>query len=146
MKTVRLFLCFVVAFVCSTCLCSCLSDNEEVEGRKILSSEDYVITVASHKVEGVVTSSGANIKTEVLAVKKEGLDKWEALYGISGFDYEEGYEYKLKINETHYLDYRMGDPAWSEHKLLEVLSKEQKETEGLPEYIVPQWYYDDYDE
>lgn len=141
MKTVRLFLNLVVVLFCVTSLCSCLSDDEEEDGRKILSTKDYVITVASHKLEGVVTLSGMNIKSEVLAVKKDNSNTWEAWGGIEDFNYEQGYEYRLKINETTYLDYSMGDPAWTEHKLLEVLSMEQKETEGLPENLIPDWYY-----
>ncbi|MDO4801507.1 MAG: DUF4377 domain-containing protein [Prevotellaceae bacterium] len=141
MKSVRLFLSLVVALFCATNLCGCQADgNEDEEARKVLSSKDYVITVASHKLEGVLTSCGMNVKGTVLAVKKEGSTTWEAWGGISDFDYEEGYEYRLKINETNYLDYRMGDPAWTEHKLLEVLLKEKKDTEGLPEDFVPSWY------
>ncbi len=140
MKSVKLFLGLVVALFCATCLCSCLSDDDEEEGLKVLSSKDYVITVASHKLEGVISSCGNNFKCEVLAVKKDSSNTWEAWSGIAGFDYEDGYEYSLKINETHYLDYRMGEPTWTEHKLLEVLSKEKKETEGLPENLIPVWY------
>ena len=139
MKAVRLFPDLVVVLFCATCLCGCLSDDDE-KGRKVLSSEDYVITVASHKLEGVVTSCGNHMKTEVLPVMKENSNSWEAWGGIAGFDYEQGYEYRLKINETNYLDYSMGDPAWTEYKLLDVLSKEQKETEGLPEDLIPEWY------
>lgn len=141
MKTIRFFLGLVVALFCAMSLCGCLADDDvDEEGRKVLSSKDYVITIASHKLEGVLTSCGMSLKGEVLAVKKDGSTTWEPWGGITGFDYEEGYEYRLKINETDYLDYRMGDPAWTEHKLLEVLSKEKKETEGLPGDFVPSWY------
>lgn len=141
MKAVRLFPSLILALVCTTCLYSCLSDiDDEGEGRKILSSKDYVITVASKKIEGVISSCGSNYKTEVLPIRKEGSDTWEAWSGITGFNYEEDYEYQLKINETNYLDYRMGDPAWTEHRLIEVLLKEKKETEGLPENLIPDWY------
>lgn len=92
------------------------------------------------KLEGVVTSCGNSTKGKVLAVKKHGSTTWEAWSGIAGFDYVDGYEYHLKINETNYLDHRMGEPVWTEHKLLDVLSKEKKETEGLPEDLIPEWY------
>ena len=139
MKSVRSFLCLVVTLICATSLCCCQSDDDE-EGCKVLSSKDYIITVASHKLEGVVTSCGNSTKGKVLAVKKHGSTTWEAWSGIAGFDYVDGYEYHLKINETNYLDHRMGEPAWTEHKLLDVLSKENKETEGLPEDLIPEWY------
>lgn len=139
MKTVRLFLSLVIILFSATSLCSCLSDDDD-EGRKVLSSKDYVITVASCKLEGVVASCGNFTKTEVLAIRKDGSTNWEAWGGIQGFNYEPGYEYRLKVNETTYLDYSMGEPAWTEHKLLEVLSIDKKETEGLPEDLIPEWY------
>lgn len=121
-------------------LCMLYGCNKETDGCKLLSSKDYEITVASRKLEGVLTASGSNVKTNVLVIKKEGSNTWEALGGVIGFDYEAGYEYRLKINETHYLDYRMGEPAWAEHKLLNVISKEKKDTEGLPENFIPDWF------
>lgn len=45
------------------------------------------------------------------------------------------------MSETTYLDYAMGDPAWTERDLLEVISKEQKESEGLPLHFIPDAYY-----
>ena len=45
------------------------------------------------------------------------------------------------MSETSYLDYAMGDPAWTERDLLEVISKEQKESEGLPLHFIPDAYY-----
>lgn len=48
MKSVRSFLCLVVTLICATSLCCCQSDDDE-EGCKVLSSKDYIITVASHK-------------------------------------------------------------------------------------------------
>lgn len=45
---------------------------------------------------------------------------------IDGFEFEKGYEYKIKVSETSYLDHSMGQPAWTEYDLLDVLSKEEK--------------------
>ncbi len=35
----------------------------------------------------------------------------------------------------------MGQPAWDEQKLLEVISKDKKDSEGLPLHLIPEAYY-----
>lgn len=40
------------------------------------------------------------------------------------------------------MDYNMGDPAWTEYKLLEVISKERKNSENLPPHFIPDWYFE----
>ena len=121
---------------------SCLADNdmESEGGRKITGYQEYILTVASVKLPGVLTSCGGNILTDVFAVRRDSSSEWEAMGGIAGFEYEEGYEYRIRISETNYLDYKMGDPAWTEHKLIEVESKERKDTQGLPPNFIPVWY------
>lgn len=37
----------------------------------------------------------------------------------------------------------MGQPAWTEHELLEVISKEKKASEGLPKHFIPEAFYKD---
>ena len=36
----------------------------------------------------------------------------------------------------------MGDPAWTEYELLEVISKEHKDSENLPPHFIPNWYFE----
>lgn len=141
MKIVNIFSLVVILFS-AVILCSCSSDDDE-GGRQVLSSKDYIITVASHKLEGVVTSSGYSYKAEVFAVKKDNSNTWESLSGITGFEYENGYEYCLKIKETHYLDNSMGETTWTVYELLDLVSKEKKESEGLPDNFIPDWFKDD---
>lgn len=95
--------------------------------------------VASQKLQGVV-GVGSYFLSEVYAVQDVRSQKWKPLVNIQGFDYENGYEYVIKISETNYLDYRRGDPAWTEYSLIEVISKEKKDSEGLPEHFIPDWY------
>ncbi len=45
-----------------------------------------------------------------------------------------------RISETDYLDYTMATPAWTEYDLLEILSKEKKNSDGLPEHFIPEWF------
>lgn len=101
-------------------------DKEDEEGKKITDYKEYILTVASEMKPGVMWSDGYNYLKEVYPVKKENTEDWEAMGYIDGFEFEKGYEYKIKISETSYLDYRMGQPAWTEYDLLDVLSKEKK--------------------
>lgn len=140
MKTKSLFG-ILMLFLCSFCFVSCDSDDEE-EGRKVTNYEEYVLTVASKQVPGVLLSEGANVLSEVYAVKKEQSEEWSAFGSIEGFEFEEGYEYKIKISATTYLDYSMGDPSWTERKLMNVISKERKASEGVPAHFIPKAYYE----
>lgn len=125
-------------FLCAFSFISCSNDDEE--GRKVINYKELELTVASKKVPGVIME-GYNVVSELYAVKKEQADEWIAYGGIAGFEYEKGYEYKIKVSETTYLDDAMGDPAWTERDLLEVISKIKKESEGLPLHLVPETYY-----
>ena len=106
----------LILFFCTFNFISC--NNEDEEGRKITDYKEYVLTVASKKVPGVV-SNGHYYLTDVYAVKKDQSNDWVSFGYIMGFDFEEEYEYKIKISETTFLDHSMGDPAWTEHELLE---------------------------
>lgn len=125
-----LFLLFIVI------LTGC--NEEEQEGTKVTGYEEYVITVASQKLKGIV-DAGTTL-SDVYAVKKETSQSWIQLLYVQDFDYESGYEYVIRISETNYLDYTRGTPAWSEYKLIETISKEQKNSEGLPDNFIPDWY------
>lgn len=127
-------------FFCAFSFISC-DDNDE-EGRKVTDYKEYVLTVASEKVPGVLWSEGSNYLSEVYAVKKEQSDEWSAFGPIDGFEFAKGYEYQIKIGETSYLDYAMGDPAWTERDLLEIISKNKKDSEDVPLHFIPKAYYD----
>lgn len=123
MKTKNLFgilLLFLFTFIFISC------DKEDEEGRKITDYKEYILTVASEMKPGVMWSDGYNYLKDVYPVKKENTEGWEAIGYIDGIEFEKGYEYKIKISETNYLDYSMGQPAWTEYDLIDVLSKEKK--------------------
>lgn len=113
--------------------------NDDEDGRKVTDYKEIVLTVASKEIPGVL--DGHNYVSEVYAVKKNDADKWGAYGAIAGFEYEKDYEYKIKISETSYLDYSMNNPAWTERKLLEVISKDKKDSENLPLHFIPESYY-----
>lgn len=92
------------------------------------------------KVLGMIFSEGNNYFRKVYAVKKNNAQDWISFSSIQDFNYEEGYEYHIKISETTYLDYREGDISRTEYKLLDVISKEKHDSEGLPENFLSSDY------
>ena len=140
MKKHNYFTILLVAILTMAGLTACNDDDEE--GRKITGYKEYTLTVASVKLTGVLTSSGSNVLADVYAVKNEQSTDWEAHGSIGKFEYEEGYEYQIRISETSYLDYNMGDPVCTEYELLEVISKERKVSENLPPHFIPDWYFE----
>lgn len=132
----------LLAFLCSLAIVGC--DDDESQGRKITDYKEYTLTIASKMLPGVVTSCGNSTLTDVYAVKNESQAQWQPLGYIAKFDYEPGYEYQIRIRATSYLDQNMGEPAWTEYELLEVLSKERKESEDLPEDFIPDWFENPY--
>ena len=116
--------------------------NGEPEGRQVTDYQEYEVTVASEKIPGVYTSCGNNILTDVYAVRYAGEDDWKMLASIEGFEYESGYEYILRISMTDYLDYSMGEPAWTEYALIEEISKEAKASENVPDNFIPEWFFE----
>ena len=140
MKKHNYFTILLVAILTMAGLTACNDDDEE--GRKITGYKEYTLTVASVKLTGVLTSSGSNVLADVYAVKNEQSTDWEAHGSIGKFEYEEGSEYQIRISETSYLDYSMGDPAWTEYELLEVISKKRKDSENLPPHFIPDWYFE----
>ncbi len=109
---------------------------------EITGYKEYMIIVASTKLPGVVTSCGNTVSTDVFAVKTENSAEWEPLPYIIDFEYEPGYEYEIRISRTNYLDYDRAEPAWTEYKFLEQVSKVSKESEDLPENFIPEWFYE----
>lgn len=134
MKTNRI-LSILVLLMCAFGIMSCSKEERKITGR-----QEYTLTVASKMLPGVLFSCGSNYLTDVYAVKVGDSDKWSQFGPISGFDYTEGYEYEIRIRETNYLDYRMGEPAWTEYDLIKVISKVEKDSDGLPADFVPDWF------
>lgn len=106
----------------------------------VTGKKTYTLIVASEKISGMTTSCGNNIVCDMYAVRKKKDSRWHSLYHIDGFHYEQGYEYRIRVRETHCLDYRRGEPAWTEYKLLRVISRKKKDSENLPDTLIPEWF------
>ncbi len=81
-----------------------------------------IMKVASKKVENTTTSIAPKM---ALNVKIEGDDRgWFAFINreIQGFEYKEGFEYILKVNQVHLKNPR-ADGSSNKYVLIEVLSK-----------------------
>lgn len=130
-------LCFFT-FLSLLVLTACSKDNG---GRKVTSYKELNITVASVTLPGVVSSCGNDACSEVYAVKVEDSQEWTALSGIKQFEYQEGYEYQLRISETTFLDFSMGEPVWTEYELLELKSKTKRISQNLPTHFIPDWFF-----
>lgn len=139
MKTKKIGI--LILFLCIFGFIGC--DNKDEEGEKVTDYKEYALTIASKKIPGVCWSDGFNYLSDVYAVKKENAQEWESLGFIDGFEFEKGYEYKIKISETSYLNHDMEQHAWTEYSLLEIISKDKKDSDGVPLHFIPEWYYKD---
>ena len=135
------FLSYLLALVTSLSLSSCLDDEENE--RKIINQQVYELTIASKLVPGTVYGGcGNTYVSDVYAGKKKQSDEWSAFGPIAEFEYEEGNEYRIQVEETTYEDHLMGEPVWTESRLQKILSKEAKNSVDVPEHLLPQQYYE----
>lgn len=108
----KLYHLFISLFI--FCLFSCNDSDEFTVSEK-------VILVDSKTEMGF--DAVHNKERPYLRVKfdKEAAD-WSTIYGISGFDYEEGYIYELKIQEK-VLKNPLQDQPTTSYTLIELISK-----------------------
>ena len=139
MKTQKLEI--LILFLCIFGFIGC--DNEDEEGEKVIGYKEYTLTIASKKFPRVCGTDGFYYLSDVYAIKKENAQEWDSLRFIDGFEFEKGYEYKIKVSETNYLNHRKGQPAWTEYSLLEIISKDKKASDAVPLHFIPEWYYKD---
>lgn len=85
------------------------------------------LTVASKKIK--VNDPASQIEIESICVKYPNSETWEPFYSfIRGFDYEEGYEYILKI-AIEEISNPPQDGLSVRYSLIEILSKKKKDSE-----------------
>ena len=114
MKQVFLLLSIVIA--CSFVGCSSEYGDRHVE----------TIKVASKRVTSNMEYGNPYL------IMRQGDADWSLLYDpIQGFDYEEGYEYLIRV-EVWNVEHPTTDQYIKNYKLLEVLSKEKKDS-NVPE-------------
>ena len=112
---------------------ACSDDDRDVEV--------FSMVVTSEKIYGVISDDcGASCShvAKVLAAKINGSANWDSFtYDITGFTYEPGFEYNIMVEKESFNDPQMSVTTWVEFTLLEVISKEEKISEGLSAYFEP---------
>lgn len=99
-------------------LASCSNNNHNNETLIIASKQGDCVGVAPQKC---------------LLIKASSSQNWEYFYGsIDGFNYEPGYEYTIEIGKEN-IDNPPADGSSIKYKLVKVISKEEKQSEGLPQ-------------
>lgn len=108
MKKFTVIHCFIIF-----CLLFCISCDKE--------SYEAIIIVAPEYSIGIDPVSAQEVKS--LNIREiGGEDYWFSVQYIDGFDYEEGYEYLLKVEVVKYKNPPI-DMSGTKYKLIEILSK-----------------------
>jgi len=102
---------------------SCSNDDDDVK--------TIQMKVASNTI--IVNDVISNLEVERLLLWDEINNRWQIITEtISGFSYEKGYEYILKVKSTKIKNPPM-DISNIRYTLIEVISKVKKDSENLPQ-------------
>lgn len=113
------------------------SSCSKEEGPKIIRQKEYELTIGSEMIPGLLCSDGENQVADVYAAKENATAVWRPIGPIQDFEYKEGTEYRILLQETQYRDDRKAEPVWSEYQLIKVLGQEDKRSEDLPIHLFP---------
>lgn len=122
MKSLRLKSILFAILACALFVsCSDDDDNEKV----------LTMTIASRTTTCQALPSGQEYGGYIV---KEGKNGWKPFCNyISGFtDYTEGFEYMVKVKQI-YIEIPREDGSSYEYELIEIISKTEKESEGIPD-------------
>jgi hypothetical protein len=108
----KIYFLFIFLFLFS--VSSCDSDNDFTVSEQII--------IVDSKTE-IKFDEVHNIERPYLRVKfQEDATEWTSVYGISGFDYEEGYVYVLKVKEK-VLKKPLEDQLKTNYEFMKLISK-----------------------
>ncbi len=121
MKPLFLLLWAVAPFFFGSCL-------EEKEARDWNETVEMEVSsqLGEYRIWGMAPEDAPLLGIQVRTASESA---WQVLplNGIEGFDYEEGYAYRLKVEKTH-LANPPADASNVRYKLLEILSKQASES------------------
>lgn len=63
---------------------------------------------------------------KAMKIKESNSQEWTKVVGIEGFDYEENFEYQLKLEKTYLANPPLDSYSQNSYKLIEILSKTPK--------------------
>lgn len=117
-------------------LSSCNSERSKNEVWEIASEKLPVVHVRGAEVE-------SNPDWWAYIVKYKPKGEWQGVnVSFPNFDYQEGYEYSIRVKTTYHKDVNMQDAQkWETHEFLEVLSKTKKESQNLPTEPLRIYFY-----
>ncbi|MCD7970933.1 MAG: DUF4377 domain-containing protein [Alistipes sp.] len=114
----------IVIYICCITLYACSATRAKTP----VDPYTEIWTVASQ----TVNCSGVALQ-RCLLIKPDGAADWELFYsGISGFDYEPGFEYVIAVHRE-YVDNPPMDASSVRYKLIEIISKAMKDSDGIPD-------------
>ncbi|APZ45780.1 hypothetical protein BW723_05485 [Polaribacter reichenbachii] len=110
----------IVYLIClSICILSCEDNN--------LITPEKTLIVASKKIDCIGVDN-----QKCLLIKETETENWQYFYSsIIGFNYDEGFEYVIKVSERR-IENPPQDGSSIETTLIEVVSKTEKTSENLP--------------
>lgn len=118
MRNTILFL-TVLLFAPGAAFVSCSSDNDY--------NKELILTVASKALLNTGYES-----SHAYYVKPKGVVDWMPFESISGFDYEEGYEYIIRVSQEKWHDGEVQDAGIYKYAFLRLISKTKKNSENIP--------------
>lgn len=105
--------CYLILFIFLFSISSCSDDDFTISEKTII--VDYKTQMGFDIIH--------NKERPYLRVKfQESATEWTTIYGISGFDYEEGYTYVIKIREK-IIKNPVQDQLKTSYEFLELISK-----------------------
>lgn len=117
---------YILLFVCAFSLVSCDELKRETKIYELVVASKKYITPESENKDETFTP-------EHYWVKKNGADRWTFFSThIRGFEYEEGFEYEIIVEGKEIL-FPPADGDSMTYSLKKLISKIEKESEGLPE-------------
>lgn len=89
-------------------------------------SEEIILYV-SHEAVDYYSFENSGVPQKGINIREEGRDDWVAhpLTGVDGFEYEEGFEFELRVLKTH-LGLPPMDGFLFTYKLIRVISRDKK--------------------
>ena len=106
--------------------CSSNKENQSIVSK---GKQNLTLYVASYQVDCVGVGP-----QKCPLIREKPVDEWQNLYsGIKDFQYEEGYEYLIKVRKEQAAS-NMMDASNIEYKLVEVVSKNKVKVEVSPLY------------
>lgn len=125
-----LFIRVLEVFLCALLLSSCVCSGKIGEKDETGSSEWEETWIVASRTHETHDDNGI-----AWWIKRNGDDVWTLHYPpfVEGFEYEEGYEYKLLVKAVAQdIENLPADTPSVFYYLISIISKEQKESEGIP--------------